>query len=217
MPARLWASGSSRQITSNDPSNSAVTLTNPVYYTEIVTSVDVSTSGALSRTTYPIVAVIAAHGMRHCGVLAPGNGKTKLGRLWTYVRDDRPAGDSTPPAVWFAYSSRAFSSVECFAAVVTPTYVEHAVSAKRPTWVFDEFQIALSASDELLQCVALWRSGDERPPFPFIIDLRGEDDAGVEQLLAKHLCYDGPKLDPGERARLFGCSEIRAGEATPRP
>lgn len=37
-------------------------------------------------------------------VLAPGNGKTKTGRLWTYVRDDRPAGDSTPPAVWFAYS-----------------------------------------------------------------------------------------------------------------
>jgi transposase len=37
-------------------------------------------------------------------VLAPGNGKTKTGRLWTYVRDDRPAGDQTPPAVWFAYS-----------------------------------------------------------------------------------------------------------------
>jgi transposase len=37
-------------------------------------------------------------------VLAPGNGKTKTGRLWTYVRDDRPAGDSAPPAVWFAYS-----------------------------------------------------------------------------------------------------------------
>jgi transposase len=37
-------------------------------------------------------------------VLAPGNGKTKTGRLWTYVRDDRPAGDSTPAAVWFAYS-----------------------------------------------------------------------------------------------------------------
>ena len=27
-------------------------------------------------------------------VLAPGNGKTKTGRLWTYVRDDRPAGSS---------------------------------------------------------------------------------------------------------------------------
>jgi len=37
-------------------------------------------------------------------VLAPGNGKTKMGRLWTYVRDDRPAGDTTPAAVWFAYS-----------------------------------------------------------------------------------------------------------------
>jgi transposase len=37
-------------------------------------------------------------------VLAPGHGKTKTGRLWTYVRDDRPAGDTTAPAVWFAYS-----------------------------------------------------------------------------------------------------------------
>jgi len=37
-------------------------------------------------------------------VLAPGRGKTKSGRLWTYVRDDRPWGDVTPPAVWFAYT-----------------------------------------------------------------------------------------------------------------
>jgi transposase len=37
-------------------------------------------------------------------VLAPGQGKTKTGRLWTYVRDDRPAGDQAAPAVWFAYS-----------------------------------------------------------------------------------------------------------------
>lgn len=37
-------------------------------------------------------------------VLAPGTGKTKLGRLWAYVRDDRPAGDLAAPAVWFAYS-----------------------------------------------------------------------------------------------------------------
>jgi transposase len=37
-------------------------------------------------------------------VLAPGNGKTKTGRLWTYVRDNRPAGDTAAPAVWFAYS-----------------------------------------------------------------------------------------------------------------
>ncbi|MGB9431909.1 MAG: IS66 family transposase [Candidatus Acidiferrum sp.] len=37
-------------------------------------------------------------------VLAPGRGKTKTGRLWTYVRDDRPWGDQTPPAVWYAYT-----------------------------------------------------------------------------------------------------------------
>jgi hypothetical protein len=37
-------------------------------------------------------------------VLSPGNGKTKAGRLWTYVRDDRPAGEDAAPAVWFAYS-----------------------------------------------------------------------------------------------------------------
>ena len=37
-------------------------------------------------------------------VLEPGNGKTKTGRLWTYVRDDRPAGSNMASAVWFAYS-----------------------------------------------------------------------------------------------------------------
>jgi hypothetical protein len=36
--------------------------------------------------------------------LCPGRGTTKQGRLWTYVRDDRPSGGSDPPAVWFAYS-----------------------------------------------------------------------------------------------------------------
>ncbi len=38
-------------------------------------------------------------------VLAPGNGKTKTGRLWTYVRDELPAGGEAAPAVWFAYSA----------------------------------------------------------------------------------------------------------------
>lgn len=37
-------------------------------------------------------------------VLSPGLGKTKTGRLWTYVRDDRPAGSATPPAVLFRYT-----------------------------------------------------------------------------------------------------------------
>jgi transposase len=37
-------------------------------------------------------------------VLAPGHGKTKTGRLWVYLRDERPHGGSAPPAVVFYYS-----------------------------------------------------------------------------------------------------------------
>ena len=37
-------------------------------------------------------------------VLDPGRGKTKTARLWTYVRDDRPAGSQDAPAVLFRYS-----------------------------------------------------------------------------------------------------------------
>ncbi|MCC2597848.1 IS66 family transposase [Pusillimonas sp. MFBS29] len=37
-------------------------------------------------------------------VLAPGRGKTRTGRLWTYVRDDRAAASEQPAAVWFGYS-----------------------------------------------------------------------------------------------------------------
>lgn len=37
-------------------------------------------------------------------VLAPGEGKTRTGRLWVYVRDDRPAGSSAPAAAWYRYS-----------------------------------------------------------------------------------------------------------------
>ncbi|CAN5756210.1 hypothetical protein BH11PSE13_BH11PSE13_42050 [soil metagenome] len=37
-------------------------------------------------------------------VLDPGRGRTKTGRLWVYVRDDRPAGNAQPPAAWYRYS-----------------------------------------------------------------------------------------------------------------
>jgi transposase len=37
-------------------------------------------------------------------VLAPGLGKTKTGRLWTYVRDERSHGGARPPAAMFFYS-----------------------------------------------------------------------------------------------------------------
>ena len=69
--------------------------------------------GATSELLAPLVEAVRNHVMAasklHADdtpvpVLAPGNGKTKTGRLWTYVRDDRPAGEQTAPAVWFAYS-----------------------------------------------------------------------------------------------------------------
>ncbi len=33
--------------------------------------------------------------------LAPGNGKTKTGRLWLYLRDERPHAGPAPPAVLY--------------------------------------------------------------------------------------------------------------------
>ncbi len=69
--------------------------------------------GGASRTLAPLVEAVKryvlATGKLHgddtpVPVLAPGNGSTKTARLWTYVRDDRPAGDTAAPAVWFAYS-----------------------------------------------------------------------------------------------------------------
>jgi len=69
--------------------------------------------GGVSRTLEPLVDelrryVLAASKLHGddtpVPVLAPGNGKTKTGRLWTYVRDDRPAGSLDAPAVWFTYS-----------------------------------------------------------------------------------------------------------------
>ena len=37
-------------------------------------------------------------------MLDPGRGTTKTGRLWCYVRDDRPFGGTAPPAVLYRYS-----------------------------------------------------------------------------------------------------------------
>jgi transposase len=69
--------------------------------------------GGASRTVRPLVEalkkyVLGAEKLHGddvpVPVLEPGHGKTKTGRLWTYVRDDRPAGSEAPSAVWFAYS-----------------------------------------------------------------------------------------------------------------
>jgi transposase len=37
-------------------------------------------------------------------VLAPGNGKTKEGRFWLYLRDERPHAGAAPPAVLYRYT-----------------------------------------------------------------------------------------------------------------
>ena len=37
-------------------------------------------------------------------VLAPGTGKTKTGRLWVYLRDERPHAGEAPPAVLYRYT-----------------------------------------------------------------------------------------------------------------
>src|SRR5215471_9343541 len=56
--------------------------------------------GGVSRTLQPLVDALKKYVLSTeklhgddvpVPVLAPGNGKTKTGRLWTYVRDDRPA------------------------------------------------------------------------------------------------------------------------------
>lgn len=69
--------------------------------------------GACSQLLAPLVEAVRRHVITaskvHADdtpvpVLSPGRGRTKTGRLWTYVRDDRPAGVDTAPAVWFAYS-----------------------------------------------------------------------------------------------------------------
>jgi len=61
----------------------------------------------------PVVAAIRAHIFTAdkihgddttVPVLAPGLGRTKTGRLWVYVRDDRPFCGTAPPAAAYLYS-----------------------------------------------------------------------------------------------------------------
>lgn len=67
--------------------------------------------GASAATLMPLVEAIRAHVFAaeriHADettvpVLAAG--KTRIGRLWTYVRDDRPFGGADPPAAVYFYS-----------------------------------------------------------------------------------------------------------------
>jgi len=67
--------------------------------------------GAAAATLMPLVLLIRQHvfaGERiHADdttVPVLGKGQTRTGRLWTYVRDDRPFGGRDPPAAAFFYS-----------------------------------------------------------------------------------------------------------------
>jgi transposase len=69
--------------------------------------------GGCFRLVDPLIEALARYVLRanklHADdtpvpVLDPGRGRTKTGRLWTYVRDDRPAASPQAPAVLFRYS-----------------------------------------------------------------------------------------------------------------
>ena len=69
--------------------------------------------GRTSSLMRPLIDALGAHVMAaerlHADdttvpVLDPGRGKTKTGRLWCYVRDDRPFGGPAPPGVRYHYS-----------------------------------------------------------------------------------------------------------------
>jgi transposase len=69
--------------------------------------------GQTARLMRPLIDAVGSHVMMadrvHADdttvpVLDPGRGRTKTGRLWCYVRDDRPFGGQAPPAVLYCYS-----------------------------------------------------------------------------------------------------------------
>ena len=67
--------------------------------------------GAAAATLMPLVEVIHAHVFAAERIHADdttipvlAKGKTRTGRLWTYVRDDQPFGGPDPPAAAFFYS-----------------------------------------------------------------------------------------------------------------
>jgi transposase len=67
--------------------------------------------GAAAATLMPLVEVIQSHVFAAERIHADdttvpvlAKGKTRVGRLWTYVRDDRPFGGPDPPAAVFFYS-----------------------------------------------------------------------------------------------------------------
>ena len=70
--------------------------------------------GQAARLLTPLARAIGRHVLRGdkvhgddtpIRVLGGKGNKAKTGRLWVYVRDDRPGAGQAPPAVWFQYSA----------------------------------------------------------------------------------------------------------------
>jgi transposase len=79
---------------------------------ELDTSTLADWIGACTANLAPLIALIGAHVMAaerlhgdDTTVPVLARGKTSIGRLWTYVRDDRPFAGRAPPAALFHYSS----------------------------------------------------------------------------------------------------------------
>jgi hypothetical protein len=79
--------------------------------------------------------------------LAPGNGKTKTGRLWLYLRDERPHAGPAPPAVLYCYTP------DRKAARILPA--SRGPSMPTATWVLLSFTKASGGSADVTE-VACW-------------------------------------------------------------
>ena len=113
-------------------------------------------------------------------VLSPGKGRTQTGRLWAYVRDDRPSGSTDPPAVVYRYSpdrkaERPRAHLASFAGILqadayggfTPLYAQgriqeaacwaHARRKYYEVYVMDRSAIAAEALERIGELYAIER------------------------------------------------------------
>jgi len=120
-------------------------------------------------------------------VLAPGKGRTHTGRLWAYVRDDRPCGGRDPPAVVYRYSpdrkaERPQAHLRSFAGILqadaysgfTPLYADgriveaacwaHARRKYYDVYMMDRSPIAAQALQRIGELYALEREIRGRLP-----------------------------------------------------
>jgi tetratricopeptide (TPR) repeat protein len=118
-----------------------------------------------------------------------------------------------------------------FLAVATPEYVAHGIYPSQPSWVFDEYQVAM-ITETGMYCIALapegkllapegkdeiFRRSDTVDPaqfgIPAIIIQENKNpnfdeiyaipsDEDLDDFLDKHFAYDGPRLDNKEKSRI---------------